>query len=194
MIDDLLEFRISQYADGTLPAAEVAEIEAIVASDAEARALFEEYRKLDVAVKREAPKLPDVKWDRLAAHISSAVAEEDRATTSYPIRNWWVRSAAVAAIVAIAFTTAVLWPRGKNSTIEVSTTAPAQPQGPQVAMIEVGGPDVSSKPPVEEISVEPSALADAENYRISEDIVYRPSRVVIASGDIDRQDSGRLPY
>ena len=42
--------------------------------------------------------------------------------------------------------------------------------------------------------VEPSALADAENYRISEDIVYRPSRVVIASGDIDRQDSGRLPY
>ena len=63
-------------------------------------------------------------------------------------------------------------------------------------MIEVGGPEVSDKPAVEEVAVEPSdsALAAAENYRIAEDIVYRPSRVVIASGDTDRQDSGRLPY
>ena len=58
MIDETLEFRISQYADGTLPAAEVADLEAILASDAEARALLDEYRKLDVVLKRETPVLP----------------------------------------------------------------------------------------------------------------------------------------
>jgi anti-sigma factor RsiW len=194
MIDEQLEFRISQYADGTLPAAEVAALEATLGSDADARALLEEYRKLDVVLKRETPALPEIKWERLAEHISGAVADEDRATTTYKISartsTWWVRSVAVAAAVVIAFGTVVLWPRGKQG--EVATTTPNQPVA--VALIEVGGPQVASKPPVEEISVEPSALADAENFRISEDIVYRPSRVVIASGDSDRQDSGRLPY
>jgi anti-sigma factor RsiW len=190
MIDEQLEFQISQYADGTLPAAEAAALEATLASDADARALLEEYRKLDTVLKRETPPLPEIKWDRLAEHISGAVADEDRATTTYTISAWWVRSVAVAAAVIIAFGTVVLWPRGKQG--EVATTTPNQPT--EVAIIEVGGPQVASKPPVEEISVEPSALADAENFRISEDIVYRPSRVVIASGDPDRQDSGRLPY
>ena len=196
MLDETLEFRISQYADGTLPPAEVANLEAILAADAEARALLEEYRKVDVALKREgAPNLPEIKWDRLAEHLSQAVEAEDRATTTYTISArtsaWWVRSAAVAAVVAIAFATVALWPRANR---EVATAPTAHPV--EVAMIEVGGPEVSDKPAVEEVAVEPSdsALAAAENYRIAEDIVYRPSRVVIASGDIDRQDSGRLPY
>ena len=190
MIDEQLEFRISQYADGSLPAAEVADVEAAIAADAEARALLEEYRQLDVVLKREVPSIPPIKWDRLAEHISKAVDDEDRATTTYSISTWWVRSAAVAAVVAIAFATVSLWPHRKS---DVATTE-TNPPPVAVAMIEVGGPEESAKPAVEEISVEPSALAEAENFRITEDIVYRPSRVVINSGDVDRQDGSRLPY
>jgi anti-sigma factor RsiW len=189
VISEELEFRISQYADGTLPAAEAAALEATLAADSEARALLDDFRKLDVTLKREMP-LPQVKWDRLAEHISAAVADEDRATTTYKISAWWIRSVAVAAVVVIAFGTVVLWPRGKQGGY---ATNPANPSN-EVALIEVGGPEVATKPAVEEISVEPSALAAAENFRIAEDIVYRPSRVVIASGEPDRQDSGRLPY
>jgi len=50
MISEDLEFRISQYADGSLPAAEMASLEAAIAADAEARALLEEYRKADLFV------------------------------------------------------------------------------------------------------------------------------------------------
>jgi anti-sigma-K factor RskA len=190
MISEELEFRIAQYADGSLPAAEVAELEAALAADAEARALLEEYRKLDTILKAEAPALPNVRWDRLADHISKAVDDEDRATTTYTITSWWVRSAAVAAVVAIAFGVVALWPRGNGN---IAQNDPND-HPTAVALIEVGGPETSSKPAVEEISVEPSALAEAGNYRIAEDIVYRPSRVIIASDDQNRQDSSRLPY
>src|SRR5439155_7362633 len=114
-----LEFRISQYVDGALPAAEAAALVETLASDAEARALLEDFRKLHSAMAREAA-LPAVKWDRLAAHLSDAVAAEDRATRSIPMpmpiaaaapsRTWW-RHVAVAAAVLIAIGTVVLWPR-----------------------------------------------------------------------------------
>jgi len=76
VIDERLEFQISQYADGTLPAGDVAALEAVLASNAEARALLAEYQSLDGSLKRELP-LPAMNWDRLAAHLSGAVAAED---------------------------------------------------------------------------------------------------------------------
>src|SRR5438105_19050 len=96
-----LEFRISQYVDGTLPAAEVAALEAVLAADAEARAVLEDFRKLDAAMKDQA-RLPQIYWDRLAAHLSDAVARQDEAMAPAsiairaPIRAWW-RPLAVAA-------------------------------------------------------------------------------------------------
>ena len=106
-----LEFRISQYVDGTLSPAEVAALEATLASDAEARAVLEDFRKVDETLKKTEIPLPAVNWDRLAEHISAAVAGEDRATTSIPIRAWWVRRVAIAAAVLIAVGTVTLWPR-----------------------------------------------------------------------------------
>lgn len=69
-----LEFAISQYLDGTLPAAQVAELEARLAVDAAARALLDEYRRLDSALKLSG--VPALQWDRLAEHLSNAVAAD----------------------------------------------------------------------------------------------------------------------
>src|SRR5438477_11406579 len=113
MTSEQLEFQISQYVDGTLPAAEVAALEAVLAADAEARGVLADFRKLDVAMKDQAP-LPQINWDRLAAHLSDAVAREDEAsqaaTAPIAIRAWW-RPLAAAAIVVIAFATVLLIPR-----------------------------------------------------------------------------------
>jgi anti-sigma factor RsiW len=201
-----LEFQISEYADGTLPAAEVAALEATLASDAEARALLEEFRKLDTIVKTTQMPLPAVDWDRFADHLSRAVAEEDRATTSIPIHGgrvqvaWWVKRVAIAAVVILAFGVAALWPRhGTPPEIAVGPK-PEIPTAPAVAIVQVGGPEVASGVANVQVSIaEPSAVQQQQqaNYRIAEDIIYRPPHVVIASGLADAQDSASrssLPY
>src|SRR5437016_363877 len=58
-----LEFRITQYLDGDLPAAEVAALEQVLAVDADARKVLGQHRALDAALKRELP-VPQMKWDR----------------------------------------------------------------------------------------------------------------------------------
>src|ERR1700761_200522 len=76
-VNDELEFSISQYLDGTLSAPEAAALEQVLASDAAARALLDEYRQLDALIK-SAP-LPAVRWDALASSISSAIdAQQDQ--------------------------------------------------------------------------------------------------------------------
>ena len=54
----------------------------------------------------------------------------------------------------------------------------------------------SAQPAVVEVSLNesPAVAQQGNNYRIAEDIIYRPPHVVIASGESDRQDSQRLPY
>src|SRR5688572_22883547 len=108
MIDEQLEFQIAQYADGTLPPAERAALEQALAADTDARAMLDEYRRLDASLKREMP-VPAMNWDRLAAHLSDAVAAEDRATTTiaWPLRHAGRLAAAAAVIVVIG--TAALW-------------------------------------------------------------------------------------
>jgi len=187
-----LEFRISQYVDGTLPAAEVAALEATLASDADARAMLADFRSLDAQLKHQAP-LPAINWDRLAVHLCDAVAQEDEATEksqSIPIRAWW-RPIAIAASVLIVIGTVLLLPRHTGT--QVATTPH---QAAPITLVELAGPEVSNRPPVVEVSMVSSAApAQQANYRLAEDIIYRAPRVVIASADSDRQDSGsRLPY
>src|SRR4051794_9728356 len=121
-----LEFSISQYVDGTLPPADVAALEAELAFDADGRALLDDFRAMDAALKREMP-LPAVNWERLADHIAKAVAEEDPATTSLPIRAWWRPAIAVAAAVLIAVGAAIFWPRhgGHDQIASGPNAAPA---------------------------------------------------------------------
>ena len=192
MASEELEFRISQYADGSLPADEVAALEAILASDAEAGALLEDFRKIEASLKRETA-LPAVNWDRLRARLSDAVAAEDeRVSRVYRIGPW--TRAAIAAMVLIAMGLFALHLRRPGEKVEIVETVPSHLQS-GVIVAEVTGPasEATAQPAVAEISIGPSPLAQQLDYG-SEEIVYQPPRVVIASGQSARQDNAYLPY
>ena len=69
----------------------------------------------------------------------------------------------------------------------------------RVVGLQIAGVDMlvgKDGPKVMEISIDATPLAKRSNYGLSETIVYRPPRVVIASGQSDRQDTqpASLPY
>jgi anti-sigma factor RsiW len=201
MINEQLEFQISQYADGTLPPAEVAALEQALAGDAEARKLLEEYRALSGLVARGLP-VPEMNWDRLAGHISAAVAQDEVAANDAS-RNYriawptWGR-VAIAAMVLIAVGLGALHlgrPGEPKTNIVINSGTSPVPAVPSEAVILIGGPvaQAAAGAAVEEISIQPSPLARSR-YHAVDDVVYRAPRVVIASGQATAQDSGRLPF
>ena len=199
MTREQLEFQISQHADGTLPADEVAALEAVLAADAEARALLEEYRSLDSSLKRELP-LPEVKWDRLAAHISSKVAkaadEEERAAAPIPLFARLRPLLSIAASLLVGFGVATLvyrnGPSGGNGEHHNAPATPAVTVA--VNSIQISGPsrDRGAQPTVVAIDVDASPVA--KRVAAANAVVYRPPRVVIASSQTPGQDTQRLPY
>jgi anti-sigma factor RsiW len=204
MIDEQFEFQIAQYADGTLPAADVAALERELADNAAARALLDEYRRLDVTLKRELP-VPAMNWDRLATHLCDAVAAEDRATTTiaWPLRNWGKIAAAAAIILVVGTMTLLqLRPTAPVTNVVVNNPPSASPQNGTTpstnvtVVVVVTGPaaQTTSAAPVVEVNVGPSVWAKQNNYGVTDQVVYRQPRVMIASGQLDRQDSGRLPF
>jgi len=199
MTREQLEFQISQYVDGTLSMTEAAALEQVLAGDAEARTMLEDFRRLDVSLKREdVTRLPEIRWEKLAEHLSAAVANEDRVTTTYRISAWWTRGvAAVAALVLIAVGTAVLLNRhhAPAKIEEVATNSTPQKIGENaVAVITGPSAEAATQPAVAEISIGPSELAKQSNYGVDEDIVYRQPRVVIATERSALQDTPSLPY
>src|SRR5690349_18519970 len=104
---DQLEFAISQYLDGTLPPLEMAALEERLAVDADARGVLEEYRRTDELVRAGAGAVPEIAWDRFAAHLSSQIehAEAPAAPTLKLHFGLLPRIAAVAASVVIALGT-----------------------------------------------------------------------------------------
>jgi hypothetical protein len=200
VIDEQLEFRIAQYADGTLPAEDVAALEQALAADADARAMLDEYRRLDATLKRHDP-LPAINWEKLADRLSDAVAEEDRATItiSWPLRHWGkIALAASVAIVAGVFAITQLKSNQPVSNVAISPggVTPNTNTNVAVAIVEVSGPSIpaASQPAVAQIEISPSPWARQTNFGVAEQVVYRPPRVLIASGQVDRQDTGRLPF
>ena len=199
MISEQLEFQISQYADGTLPADEVAALEAALAADADARALLEEYRSLDGSLKRELP-LPAVKWDRLAAHISSAVAkaadEEERSAVPIPLFARLRPLLSIAASLLVGFGVATLVYRNGPSGKGEHHNTPATPAVSVAAVnsIQISGPsrERGAQPTVVAIDVDASPVA--KRVAAANAVVYRPPRVVIASSQTPGQDTQRLPY
>ena len=198
MIDEQLEFRIAQYADGTLPADDVAALEHVLANDADARAMLDEYRRLDATLKRHDP-LPAIDWDQLADRLFDAVAEEDRATTTiaWPLRH--LGKIALAASVAIVAAVVAVTQLKSNQPVEKIAINPGGTTpntNVAVAIVEVTGPSIpaASQPAFADIKISPSPWARQTNFGVAEQVVYRPPRVLIASGQVDRQDTGRLPF
>ena len=211
MIDEQLEFQISQYADGSLPESERALVELRLLSSTEARDLLTEYQSLDASLKSAMP-LPAVNWNRFADHLSDVVDEhrEARATTVLGRIGNWGRLA-VAACVVLAVGGVALWtqsdaPSGTGTSIVTNIPAPPAPVTPPAstqvpptapARVIVRGPtaEAPASPPVVVVRVGASPRAIEDNWRVAEGVVTGPSRAVwIASGYDAAQDTERLPY
>jgi anti-sigma factor RsiW len=216
MIDEQLEFLISQYADGSLPESERALVDLRLQTDADARALLEEYRSLDATLKAAMP-LPAVNWDRLAEHLSDAVAaKRDEAQTA----DVWGRIGfgvrlAIAACVLLTAAGLAVWTAMRSAQPENVTVAhnsggndpaanPAHvtanpdvvPEQRPAPVVIVRGPaaQAAEAAPVVVVSVGPSSDV-TPNWRAAEGVVTGPSRAIwIASSYDGAQDTQRLPY
>jgi anti-sigma factor RsiW len=186
-----LEFVISQYIDGTLSDAERLELEALLANDPAARALLEQHRKLDEALR--AMPVPAVRWELLAKRIGHAVAEADAPAASYRLfARRFVMPTALAASLLIACGLAVTIYLAGHKQGNVSPVAVAQP------MVQVLGPVAESAPnAVEEISIGPAQQAggQAAIARYSDELVSRTPRLVIASAvGVPTSNDSSAPY
>lgn len=103
MTKDDLEFQISQYTDGTLPPEQAAALEARLASDADARAMLLEHRRVN-AILRDPRALPKINWDRLRESISSNIDHSEGVVRSpvYQFPMWGFARAAVALAACLA--------------------------------------------------------------------------------------------
>jgi hypothetical protein len=195
MLDEQLEFAISQYADGTLPPSQRDALEARMADEPPLAAMADEYRLLDGAL-RSARSLPTMDWDQLALRLSDRVAEHHAGDVTIPIYQMpWVRRAAgmaVAACVAIAMIGIGMEhggksPAGSVARRELAVAGPAAeaPAGVVVSQISVGpGPAVAAE----------DATWRYGDYALGSGVVQQQQRVVIASSDVPAQDTSATPY
>jgi len=179
-----IEFAISQYLDGSLAEAERSALEARLRTDAEAKALFTEYQAVTAALR--AIPIPPVRWELLAESISGAVRRAEEPAQSFKLRlrgPWLAVPLGLAASVVVAAGVAFhVYFSGTGGTTSPVRPVPAVPQ----AVAVVTGPRVedAAGPAQAEVSIGPSpAVADAEHLsKYADDVITRPSRVLVASG------------
>ena len=188
MVESDIEFLISQYLDGTLSADEEAALLRRIESDAEARKLFTDYQRLDAALKSQ--PLPEMPWDELYARISAAVSEEpEKSTTS---KMPWLRYGSRVAIAACLVIASVVGVKALTDR-EDQTTPTRSGHLPAVAMVEGPRLETPAGEAIVEIQLSP-APESVQGWRYSEVVVSRPSRVIIASGDVPRNESDSGPF
>lgn len=185
---DELEISISQYLDGTLPESERASVEALLAHDPQAQALLAGDRALTNLLRSE--PLPQVRWDRLAESISTAIDQEvaERAVQA----SWWIRmrvpgalALAASLLLAVGIAVHVVGSKkgGMNSP---QNQAPGHENHVAVATLTVEGPqaDVPSGPEVSEVSIGAggSYAKESSLAPYADELDNRPARIVIASG------------
>jgi anti-sigma factor RsiW len=187
MTRDELEYAISQYLDGNLPLLEEAALEDRLASDDEARALLEEYRRLDATLKNSLPAAPPIAWDRLAGEIQKSLAAEETPVQHYSLGTiTWAGRLAIAASVLFAVSIAIHFaPRAARQQA-------ARPGGLAI----VSGPQVqqSTGPVVEQIQIGPAPSLAVRPRSAEEDIVARPTVVLIDRANPSGQDGDPSMY
>ena len=198
MISEELEFSISQYLDGTLSPVEREALERILEENAEARALLEEYRRLNIVLRRS--PFPAMNSDALATSISSAIddAEDERMAQRYRMPAW-VR--AVAMPFSLAASVLIVASIGIQTYLSHNSVNP----GPSVShptttyeqmAIEIGPPSAAPTGPSQmDVSIGPGAAIKDEPLVVqySSDIISVPSHVTIASGGPPVQDVEASP-
>src|SRR5690348_9407674 len=195
MTIEQLEFAISQYLDGTLLADEEAALVERLATDPSARAIFAEYEKLNTVVKSAMP-LPAIDWSSFSQQVSSAVEREDAPVKTFKLPMAWIGSlVAMAAVIAIGFGIFFNRPgqQGPKGHTEVSLL-PHKSLG----SITIKGPAIerATRPALAQVSISapPSLAQGGRDWRYAQEIVTRPSRVIIASSAESAQDNASLPY
>jgi hypothetical protein len=209
MTEDRLEFLISEHLDGSLSSSDAEALHAALAESEQARSLLRQYESLNDCVRRSSPRLPEIRWDRLAERISGAVASvadsvaasdaagdpsnnDDRGFIKFRIV---MPRLAIAASILIAIGVGLIASRPSSRPAPatpvhrplVDTAANAAPVAgpPLAASIEITGPseEAAAAPPTIDIAVGPPAhLARGdEPWRYAEDVVENPSTVTIAS-------------
>lgn len=197
MLDEKLEFEISQYLDGTLSADERNAVEAHLASDLDARAMLAQFRRVDEALRATPPAIPNLEWERVADLIANNIDREEREGLLMPAARTpsrWrdnVRHLALAAALAIASGVGVFVYQHANRAI-----VPSANQGTQLAVAEGPKIEMSPGPSVAVVgSIGPTSSAAIDEVRLAENIVTRPSRVVwIASGTDAVHDRETQPF
>lgn len=139
MIDEQVQFAISQYVDGTLPPDEVPAIEARLKSDPQARQILDEYRQINAIVS--SLPAPEMDWDQFSKQISAAVDEQiDRANAPIPITTWW-EPVALAASVLLALTAVLaVWLAQRPSPATPDQYARQAPAAAPVLEIDISAP------------------------------------------------------
>jgi anti-sigma factor RsiW len=174
MTRDELEYAISQCLDGNLPPLERATLDDRLASDAEARAILDEYRRLDVSLKNM--PMPTLAWDRVAEQIQQAVAQEELPIRHYSLRPMrWIGGLAIAASILFAISLALHF---------------AQPAQKPAGVATITGPaaEVAAGPVVAQIGIGPSPTV-AANWQASDEIISRPTVVLIDQARSSAQDN-----
>lgn len=183
MLHEDLEFRISQYIDGTLDDAQRRALEIEIARDPAAAELVAEYRRIDDALKTSLP-LPNVDYDALAARISDAIDAQDRPHVLYSFK--WARRAVSVAVAACILLMGGLWIRSSGL---------FGPGDPNAVLVHVTGPQSESTyaAPIQVIHIGPSPTVASGPSPATEALVARPSTLVIASASLAPEDNA-LPY
>jgi hypothetical protein len=196
MTRDELEFSISQYLDGTLAGAEAAALEQRLAADAGARALLSEYQQLDRALK--AAPAPDIDFSAFSTRVSAALAQQPDPEQSYKLP--WVRTAArlaLAACVVVAAGVGVRLLQPRPATIvDTRPVTPVNIEPKQIVIVDAGPRTAPSTAPAAlVVNVGPSAVPQDRPAlaRYQEDLVSRPSQVIIARSGSPAQDGSFLP-
>jgi anti-sigma factor RsiW len=170
MIAEDVEFQISQYADGTLPASEMKYVEDLLQSDVQAQKMLAEYRQLNGHLAKL--RGPDVQWDRFAQQISNEIENSDRPAVAGRIGFFQYRMRIAAAVLIACTAFFVTKHAMKPKQIASHAVAPS--------ISEVTGPqaEVATGKPVQDVSISPSP-ALARDSRYGEDVISQgPSKVV----------------
>ena len=201
MIDENLQFALSQYADGTLAEAERAAVEQLLAHNAEARQTLDEYRRLGMLLSASIQPMPGVDWPQLTQQISraidrsqsipgsAAIAAEQAASDAYSMgwgRRPWVWAIAASLVLA----SGIVWlsrPQTGNVQPTYATANPPIVIEPvrvaQVAEIRVLQAEIATGPAVVEVSVGPSGgVEQAPLWQLYPEVAQRPFGISIAGG------------
>ena len=200
------EFAVSQYADGTLAAEEVAPLETRLNEDARARQLLDQHRGVSILLKAPAA-LPEIQWDRLAGHLSGVIADAAEPRTIKLFARPWVRGFAGLAMAACLLVASAIWVRtyrarhrndgGALVKVGPKNEMPSPDKARLPIVVRITGPELE-KPQgsaVAEINI--GAGSDApggESQALAEGIVARSPRSLIATGAPSAQDYSQMPY